>query len=186
MSLGTCCDELLFGMAASFPFPLERMRARCATNEMTVRPTPHAATAVGGELPPLAWSGAAEAGLWEEHRLCSRVNWSSGSRVQQYTTLEQREACLSIRTAFDPLQFVVESLHHPVAPRFGASVGDRLRIIGQAIGKADQFLGPRGAHCGFPLVQPALAFPLARASGQSLALAYRRLRPSDQPDTPAQ
>jgi hypothetical protein len=105
-----------------------------ATNNMAVRHTPHA---------------AAEADLWEERCLRSLSTGSRAVECEPHTTLEQREARLSIRTAFDPLQFVVESLHHPIAPRLGASVGDRLRIIGQAIDKADQFLDPEARTAVF-------------------------------------
>jgi hypothetical protein len=82
--------------------------------------------------------------------------------MEQEATLEQWEASLSIGTAFDPLQFVGEPLHHPVALCFGTGVGDGLCIIRQAIDKADQLLDSRGTHSHFPLVQPALAFPLAQ------------------------
>ena len=90
--------------------------------------------------------------------------------MQEDAALQQRETSLPIRTAFDPLQFVVEPLDHPIAPRFGAGVGDCHSIIGQALHKADQFLDPRGAHSRFPLVQPALAFALA----QQLAKVLRK------------
>jgi hypothetical protein len=96
------------------------------------------------------------------------------ARVQQHPALERREACLSIRTAYDPLQFVVEPLHHPVAPRFGASVRDRHLIIGQPIPEADQFLDLRGSHSRFPLLQPALSFALAQQVTEVFTRAYRR------------
>lgn len=82
--------------------------------------------------------------------------------MQQDAAVQQREASLSIRTAFDPLQFMVEPLHHPVVPRFGTRVGDCHGIIGQTIHKADQFLNSRDAHSRFPLFQPALPLPLAQ------------------------
>jgi hypothetical protein len=44
--------------------------------------------------------------------------------------LEQREAGLSIRAAFDPFHFIDESFHHAIAPGLGASVSHGLRIIG--------------------------------------------------------
>jgi len=64
--------------------------------------------------------------------------------MQQDTALEQREACLSIRTAFDPLHLVNEPFDHAVAPRLGAPIGHGLRIVGQPIDKADQFRNATG------------------------------------------
>jgi hypothetical protein len=156
------------------------------TNELTVRRIAYAAATAVSEVPtPLVRSCAAETNCWEEPRLCSRVNGFSGGWMQQDAALQQREASLSIRTAFDPLQFMVEPLHHPVVPRFGTRVGDCQGIIGQAIHKVDQFLNSRDAHSRFPVFQPALPLPLARASGQSLASADRQRRLSDRLDIPA-
>src|SRR5258708_30346538 len=68
--------------------------------------------------------------------------WSFLSRMQQHTALEQREACLSIRTAFDPFHFIDESLHHAVAPGHAASIDNSLRIVSQPIDKSDQLGNP--------------------------------------------
>src|SRR5689334_2364170 len=112
-----------------------------ATNEIAVRRRASAAaTAVGEDPVPLARACAAEADRWEEPRLCFLSTAFRAVGCEPHAALQQREASLSIRTAFDPLQFVVEPLHHPVVPRFGASVGDGHGIIGQALHKADQFL----------------------------------------------
>jgi len=50
--------------------------------------------------------------------------------MQQDAALQQREACLSIRAAFDPLHLVDESFDHPVAPRLGTSIYDGFCIVG--------------------------------------------------------
>jgi hypothetical protein len=133
------------------------------TNELTVRRRAYAAaTAVGEDPAPLVRSCAAEADCWEEPRLCSLSTAFRAVGCSRTRRCVPREASLSIRTAFDPLQFMVEPLHHPVVPRFGTRVGDCQGIIGQAIHKVDQFLNSRDAHSRFPLFQPALPLPLTQ------------------------
>jgi hypothetical protein len=73
--------------------------------------------------------------------------------VKQHSALEQREASLPIRAAFNPLHFIDEPLDHPVAPSQAASVSNSLRIIVQPIDKSDQFRDPTDPDSGFPLLQ---------------------------------
>jgi hypothetical protein len=89
--------------------------------------------------------------------------------MQQDPALEQWEACLSVRTAFDPLHFIDKPLNHAVAPGQTTSVGHRLRIIGQPVDKSDQFRNPSGLDSGFPLLQAHLPLTLSRASDQNPA-----------------
>ena len=91
--------------------------------------------------------------------------------MQQDTALKQREACLSIRIAFDPLHFIEESFDNAAAPGQTTSVGHGLRIIVQPIDKSDQFGNPTGLDGGFPLLQAHLPFVLSRASDQNPAQA---------------
>src|SRR5436305_7691201 len=86
--------------------------------------------------------------------------------MQQDPVLEQREACLSIRTAFDPLHFGDEPLHHAVAPGQTTSVSHSLRILGQPINKSDQFGNPTGLDSGLPLLQTPLPLVLAQQTAK--------------------
>jgi hypothetical protein len=81
--------------------------------------------------------------------------------MQQHTPLQQREACLSIRAAFDPFHFSDESFHHAIAPGQATSVGHSLRIIGQPIDKSDQFRNPTDLDSDLPLLQTHLPLALS-------------------------
>ncbi len=88
----------------------ERVRSRFGQ-------APHpAATAKDVDRAPLASRCAADAGLWEG-RLRSLSKGSEASGCEPHAALQEREACLSIGTAFDPLHLVDESFDHPVTPR---------------------------------------------------------------------
>lgn len=89
--------------------------------------------------------------------------------MQEDTAQKQRKTCLSVGTAFDQLQFVVEPLHYPIAPRFWASVGNHLCIIRQPIDKADAFLDRRGVYGGFPLFQSVFSLALPQQLAEILS-----------------
>jgi hypothetical protein len=82
--------------------------------------------------------------------------------MKQDTALKQRKACLSIRTAFDPLHFVHKPLDHAVAPRLATSIGDSFCIIGQPVDKLNQFHDPTRQNDCFPLLQAKLSLVLAQ------------------------
>ena len=88
--------------------------------------------------------------------------------MQQDTALEQRESCLSIRAAFDPLHFVDETFDCAVAPGQTTSIGHGLRIIGQPIDKSDQFGNPTGLDSGLPLLLTHLPLVLAQQTTKIL------------------
>ena len=86
------------------------------TNELTVRRIAYAAATAVGEVPtPLVRSCAAETNCWEEPRLCSLSTAFRAAGCEPHAALQQREASLSIRTAFDPLHFIHEPLNHAIA-----------------------------------------------------------------------
>ncbi len=88
--------------------------------------------------------------------------------MQQDAALQQREACLPIRTAFDPFHFIDEALHHAVAPGLGAAIDHRLGIVGQSVHKTDQLGNPTGLDSGFPLLQTPLPLALSQQAAKVL------------------
>jgi hypothetical protein len=88
--------------------------------------------------------------------------WSFLSRMQQHTPLEQREACLSIRTAFDPFHLLMnpstmpllQVMLHPLTTASASSANE--------LDKSDQLGNPTGPDSGFPLLQAPLPIVLSQ------------------------
>lgn len=121
------------------------------------------------------WAGAREAGICM-FGSCGPLGGASpllfvkgfpGRWMQQHPALEQRKSCLSIRAAFDELDFLVEAFDHPVAPRVSASIDHCRFVISQSIDKADEFRIPTGAYRRFPLLPSTPSLTLARDAGQT-------------------
>jgi hypothetical protein len=91
--------------------------------------------------------------------------------MQQDAALQQRKSCLAVGTAFDPLHFIHEPLHHAIAPGHAASIGNSLRILSQPINKSDELGNPTGADSGFPLLQAHQPLVFSRVVDQNPAQA---------------
>jgi hypothetical protein len=66
--------------------------------------------------------------------------------MQQDTALQQWEASLSIRAAFDQFDFIDKPLNHAVAPRVATSIDDSICIVGQSFHKVDEFRNVRSPY----------------------------------------
>jgi len=61
--------------------------------------------------------------------LCSTVPELSNASLTR--RCNSGKSCLSVRTAFDPLHFLHETLNHAIAPSHAAPIGNSLRIVSQ-------------------------------------------------------